>query len=184
MTIDLHGPDMSSILKEAARLQEQVGAGKWGTALVELVGDGFRDPEAARVAFDALGVRQVAESPGPSTVTVEHSGPADCIWHGERPRLVSMLDLYMRVQCGQFYELAWHSMTSGLPYEVGDELSRLRMEHQREEAWPMAVTASWGIANSRVPDKARVAYDVWKLLGGGVEGRPLFHPEQVSAIEQ
>lgn len=86
--------------------------------------------------------------------------------------ILAALDLYQRVAMGQWSDLPDHAPNIGFHltrHEVGAELTRLRARHTATPAALQHPSASLGIAAAG--DNARLAYDLWHALGGGMPER-------------
>lgn len=164
MTTTLTGPGVPTIVRAALALYGHVQAGRW-SAVVDLTADRFTDAAAAGAELDRLAppAGDVDGWPEPSVVGDEVT------FDGDPALLRSALDLYTRVLLGQFGELAWSTGNGAL----SDACNSVRATYQRAGAWPAHPRGSWSIAGPSAPREAQVAYDAWKLLGGGVAGRPL-----------
>lgn len=169
-TIVLNGPTplLYPTVATAVDLYGQISLGDWSAAVRALAGS-FTDPRGATEDLARLTAR-VRMSAIEERYTV--SGTAQTVtYEGPQWLLSRAVDLYMRLHLGQFDQLAW---VSGYG-ELSDALMRWRCTWQRPGAWPDHPRASWSIGNrDNVPDSARVAYDVWRLLGGGVQDRSLY----------
>lgn len=155
---------MARIVTDAVSLYVQVHAGHWAAA-VTLTADNFTDPKAAGDALDALAVDPFAIT----APDLHAQGDQVTFDDAERPLVRSALDLYMRILLGQFDQVAWSTNNGSL----SDACDQVRLHHQRAHVWPQYPRSSWSIAGDHAPRDAQIAYDAWKLLGGGIHDRPL-----------
>lgn len=167
----LTGPLVPTVVTAAVNLHHEVVTGNWAAA-VDLLEDHFTDPDAARAGLLAL-----AHQTTPDT---EHERPQlhlteqSVTFDADDGEVRTALDMYMRVLIGRFDALVWTLEADGrLPFAC----NQVRTEHQRPDAWPEHPAGSWSIAGTRAPREAKVAYDAWKLLGGGIQSRPLLTDE-------
>lgn len=166
----LSGADVPAVVQDALELYTAVLGGRWSAA-VDVCVDCFADPDAARRELDALAVAPMDPvDPVTAVAPFSTSVSGDSVtFAGDVRMLRSALDLYTRVLLGQFGEVAWATGNGALT----EATAMVRATHQRQGAWPVYAQASWSVAGASAPRRAQVAYDAWKLLGGGVAGRPL-----------
>lgn len=168
-TMTVTGPNVADVVTASVALRADVVAGRW-SAVVDLLADRFADPQAARTRFDQLAAdTDTVDAATTPRLEVTVGGPDEVTVVGDRHMLVSALDLYMRVWLGQLDEVAF--VARAWTVSGTRALTAARLELQAPGAWPDHPSASWGIRSTEVPDAARVAYDIWKALGGGVVAR-------------
>lgn len=175
MSVRVHidGPDVADWAGAAVRTYLAAVDGRFG-AVVDLFEDRFADPAAARAVLDAYGAAASVDwDPGDvAPIDVEVITPDSVVVTAPSAAVVrNVVDLFMRLWCGQFDELA--EARGAIRMSRDRVLACARFSLQAPGAWPEHPGASWSIGSDNVPAAARVAYDIWKLLGGGVADRPV-----------
>jgi hypothetical protein len=159
------GPGVGELCRRAWRTHCALLDGNWGILAVETPGC-WIDPEGAAAAFAATGDATIGDPGG----TLCWPGPDEATFTGRLAALVSAIEVWQRIQIGQFGHAG---VAYGTGWAHGDELNELRNRHGTPGAWPARPGESWGVAHARNDVAVTVAYDIWKLLGGGVPGRVL-----------
>lgn len=160
-TITITGPGVARLVDAAVGLYRDVLGGRWG-AVVDATPQRWADPTEARAAFDALAVGTATHRADQLSVTADGDDAVHVV--GTRAALCEAVDLWMRVQLGQLDRLC---------FDVAymSPLLELRGTHAAPGAWPAHPHSSWGVHSREVDVAVRVAYDIWKGLGGGMVGR-------------
>jgi hypothetical protein len=162
-TVVVSGPDVASVLADAWALHLRLCAGDW-SALADATVDRWVDVDEARAAFTAAAQLRTVPVDGRLDTRADGAG----VFVGPPGELCVAVDTWQRVQLGQFHH-------PGVDYAgswvAGDAFLDVRVRHCADGAWPAHRHASWGIHSPEVPDRVRVAYDIWKLLGGGIADR-------------
>lgn len=147
----------------AFSIYERVRAGDWG-AIVDIFPEKVLDADVAREALRRLGRDLGATgTTEPYAVQVIDEGEGYFIVIGPIPEIRSALDLYHRVQMGQWSEIMWACPPAG-PMDH-DMVNDVRVRHQVDGSWPDHSRGYIGIAGA--PEPARVAYHVHQMLDEG-----------------
>jgi hypothetical protein len=176
MTVRLEGDEIVAVVTDAVALLRRVWAGQWSAA-VDVTEDRFQDPTAARAELDELAVGMTVSLSDALVVSAQPDGAVQV--DGDQAVLMQALDLYMRVLMGQFNEVARVCDQ----WDLGSVCDQVRFMHQRGGAWPGHPHTYWGIHSSQTSPRAVLAYDAWKLLGGGMRERgPITGKVRVTVI--
>lgn len=144
----------------AFSIYERVRAGDWGV-IVNLFPEKVADPDVARAALRRLARdRGATGTTEPYNVNVIDLGEGYFTVTGPLAEIRSALDLYHRVQMGQWSEVMWACPPAD--HFDHDLVNDVRVRHQKDGAWPDHVRAYIGIAQAT--EAARVAYHVYKKL--------------------
>lgn len=158
---------VAQVVTEAWDLHQALLRGEY-SAIVDFTPGRWTDPGQARGALDAAAAVAAVPAGAPGEGQVNPSGGDHVEFTGTLGALSCAVEAWERLQLGQFSHLG---VTYAHSWEFGEELARVRVAHARQGAWPEHPGASWGIRSPEVPDGARVAYDIWKLLGCGIPER-------------
>ena len=155
-----------------------VFSGRW-EAVAGLCAHRLTDPDAAARELSAIAAKHLPEPPpAADRVAVETLQAAadegSVRFTGDLHVLMAALDLSQRVEIGQWARVA----DTALGYidtvaEAGEELLRARVRLQTPDGYPPDAHASWGV--DRGSTATRLAYHVWKHLGGGTASKPAFN---------
>jgi hypothetical protein len=161
----------AALLQQAVVLYTDVCRGHW-EAVAELCAADLGDPDGAASDLQDLAQRHPVPAGGIPVISIELVADDEIRLHGGRAAVMQALDLFSRVQCGQWHE-ASDTALGGWPHSVGDELQDIRVRHQAPEAFGARnPRASIGIGGA--PAGAKLAYHVWKQLGDGTAAKPTF----------
>lgn len=166
-TIHICGPNAGIVCQRAWDTHCALQAGNWAVLATETV-ERWVDPAAAAGEFQTYGA--APQRPIDNVGQVIAATADEATFRGVKSALVQAIDTWQRIQLGQFHAPA---IDYGFGWPQGEQYARIRERFGADGAWPAgpAISSSWGIHSPEVPDEARVAYDIWKLLGGGAAGR-------------
>lgn len=177
----LRHPDVAA-LQPAVDLHAAVLNGRW-SAVADLCAERLTDATAAgaelNLQYEQAGYTPLMVAPLPQRLDGD-----ELTIEGTAAEVAEALNVFMRVLTGQWREIDWVSRWASRTFRDynGTGVEHVRVIYQRDGAYPEVAGASWSISNSKVPLAGRMAYNVWKQLGGGVAGRdqlPLQHPIDV-----
>lgn len=142
---------------------ECVRSGDWG-AIVSIFPEKLTAPDLTREALRRLardlGATGTTE---PYKVRLVDQGENYFTVTGPTTEIRAALDLYHRVQMGQWSEVMWACPPADA--FVHDVVNDVRVRHAKDGAWPDHLRAYIGIAQA--PEAARAAYHVHQMLDKG-----------------
>lgn len=144
-------------------LWQRIAEGDWG-AIIDIFPEKVLDADTAREALRRLG-RDLGATGAKtdSDVKLTDAGEGFFTVTGPISEIRSALDLYHRVQMGQWSVVVWACPPAG--HFDHDIVNDVRVRHQVPGVWPEHIRAYIGIAQA--PESARAAYHVHQMLYEG-----------------
>lgn len=162
------GADVVDVVSNAWALHLELNAQRW-SAIVDATDGRWRDNNATRSAMRNLEPGTARHGTEQDRVDASLRTEGSTITYtGAIGELRQAVDTWQRTQLGQFHHAG---VDYGNSWQVGEHLAAVRDLYSLDGSWPRGAHASWGIHSSEVGDDARIAYDIWKGLGGGIADR-------------